>query len=655
MTLLKQLILLIVTLFVFLFFGTVYLNAENSRAFIAEQLATIAQDAATSLGMQLSPLIMDKNNQVLVERTVDAVFDSGYYRTIQIADMEGKLLIERHAGTRVNQVPEWFVRLFPIETPVGESLMSSGWQQAGTVKIAANPGIAYASLWASSINALYWFLGVSILTLLVGLMVLHYVLRPLRDVEMQALAICNREYPDPAKLPWTLDLRSVVQAMNRMTQKVKEMFAEQAASIERMRAEAYLDSLTGLANRRYFDLRVKQLMDADEPLSHGALLFLEISHLKEINDQKGFRVVDQLLLEVATLLKTVHPDIEQHEAFFARMSGNTFAAFFAGIDQSQARSLGDTLMHKLTTLFERGMTPFGDVAHIGGAMYHGQNISQWLSEVDLALRSAQNEGANSVHFYTPEEAHRHGSLSATQWKGILLEALNSQRVELYTQVVNTVDDQPIHREVFLRLRDELGEQIPAGLFVPMAKRHGLIQEFDRIVIALCLQELKRTPDLKLAINLFPASIAHPEFVQWLLDQLRVQPDVAQQLSFELPEQEALSQLDDLRRFIDQVGSLGVQIGLDNFGRGFSSFTYLSSLKVHYLKVDGSFTKEIDQSRENQFFMDAIVKIAHGLDLQVIAKSVETAAEKQMLESLRVDGEQGFGVANIELWQAARSL
>jgi diguanylate cyclase (GGDEF)-like protein len=655
MTLLKQLIVLIVALFAFLFCGTVYLNAENSRTFLTEQLTTIAQDSATSLGMQLSPLILDKNNQVIVERMVDAVFDSGYYREIQIADMEGKTLIFKQAGTRVNQVPDWFIRLFPIETPVGEALMTSGWQQAGTVKIAANPGIAYASLWASSLHALYWYLGASLFTLLVGLVILHFVLRPLRDVEMQALAICNREYPEQAKLPWTLDLRSVVQAMNRMTQKVKEMFAEQAASIERMRAEAYLDSLTGLANRRYFDMHVKQLMEADEPLSHGALMFLEISHLKEINDQKGFRVVDQLLIETAALLKTVVDESACKQAFAARLSGNTFAAFFVDIDQDKAQQLGNTLAHRITTLHERGLTPLSDVGHVGVAMYHGQKLKNWLAAVDMALRAAQNDGPNTMHFYAPEGLSGHGSLSASQWKEVLFEALNAQRIELYTQVVNSVEQQLIHQEVFIRLRDELGEQIPAGLFVPMAKRHGLIQEFDRVVIDMCLRELAKQPNLKLAINLFPASIAHPEFVAWLVGKLSAMPAIATQICFELPEQEAVSQLDDLRRFIEQVGKLGVIVGLDNFGRGFSSFAYLSSLKVHYLKVDGSFTKDIDQNRENQFFMDAIVKIAHGLDLQVIAKSVETPAERAMLESLRVDGEQGFGVGGTELWKKAPSL
>lgn len=655
MTLLKQLILMIILLFTLLFCGTVYLSVQNSRAFLTAQLTTISQDTATSLGMQLSPLIMDKNNQVIVQSMLDAVFDSGYYRKIRIVDVEGKLVIERIAPPHVNQVPDWFIRLFHIETPTGEALMTSGWQQAGTITIAANPGIAYASLWESSLNALYWFLGASLFTFAMGVVILHFVLRPLKAVEQQAMAICNREYPEQSEIPWTLDLRSVVQAMNRMTQKVKEMFAEQAASIERMRAEAYLDTLTGLANRRYFDMHVKQVIQADEPLTHGALLFFEISHLKEINDQKGFRVVDRLLIESGALVKKIVAESACVDAFAARISGNTFAAFFAGIEQENAHHLATQLSHSIVSLHERGMTPFTDVGHIGGAMYHGQSLNNWLSEVDLALRTAQSEGPNMLHFFAAQEASGMGAWTASDWKGILLEALNSQRIELYTQVVNTVENQLIHREVFVRLRDELGEQIPAGLFVPMAKRHGLIQDFDRIVIQLCMQELAKDSTLRLAINLFPASISQPQFVSWLIDQLKEKPALAKQISFELPEQEALAQLDDLRAFISQVGELGVLVGLDNFGRGFGSFTYLSTLKVHYLKVDGSFSKDIDQHRENQFFVDAIVKIAHGLDLQVIAKSVETSAEQAMLGTLRVDGAQGFGIGGTELWQKARSL
>src|SRR6185369_13010668 len=125
----------------------------------------------------------------------------------------------------------------PLQTPRGEALVMAGWQQAGTVSVAANPGEAYMTLWSNSVQSFWWFLGSSVLTFILGILALHFVLRPLRAVEQQAKSICDREYPVQNKLPWTLEPRSVVEAMNRMAVKVRDMFQEQTEAMERMRSE----------------------------------------------------------------------------------------------------------------------------------------------------------------------------------------------------------------------------------------------------------------------------------------------------------------------------------------------------------------------------------------------------------------------------------
>ncbi|QZA81826.1 EAL domain-containing protein [Deefgea piscis] len=652
MTLLKQLILMIVLLFSVLFCGSIYLNIQSSRSFLTEQLSTISQDTATSLGMQLSPLILDPQQRVIVQSMLDAVFDSGYYRKIQIVDVNGIVILERIAPLHVNQVPDWFVRLFPIETPSGEALMNHGWQQAGSIRIAANPGIAYASLWGSSVNAFYWFLAAFILTLCVAISLLHVVLRPLRAVEMQAMAICNREYPAPSPLPWTLDLRRVVQAMNQMTQKLKEMFVEQMASIDRLRQDAYLDRLTGLPNRRYFDLHFQQILAADEALAYRALLFLEVSHLNALNEQQGFQTVDALLIAIADLLKTNLANSAE-DSFIARMSGNTFACLIADAESEQVAQIASDLMQQLSTLNEQGLTPYAQIGHIGVVMYHSQTGSEWLSEVDLALRTAQAAGTNTFYLDEGQDKNTLATRNATQWRDLLQTTLTQQNIELDTQRVKALDGQSLHHEVFARIRDADGELIPAALFIPMAKRHGLLPQFDRLVIDRCLTQMAAAPpQTRLAINLFGISIADAEFMAWLGDRLIATPHLAQRLSFELAEHEAIHQLSDVAGFIDKMTPLQVQVGLDNVGRGLSSLAYLSRLKVNYLKVDGAFSQQIDHNRDHQFYMDAMIKIAHGLDFMVIAKSVETAAEQATLAAMRIDGVQGFIVEEIMRWDVA---
>ncbi|WP_288843101.1 EAL domain-containing protein [uncultured Deefgea sp.] len=649
MTLLKQLILMIVLLFSVLFCGSIYLSVQNSRDFLTAELTTISQDTATSLGMQLSPLILDPQQQVIVQSMLDAVFDSGYYRKIQIVDVNGIVILERVAPLHINQVPDWFVRLFPIETPSGESLMSHGWQQVGSIRIAANPGIAYSSLWANSAHAFYWFLAAFILTLIAAISLLHVVLRPLRAVEMQAMAICNREYPAPSPLPWTLDLRRVVAAMNQMTQKLKEMFVEQMASIDRLRQDAYLDRLTGLPNRRYFDLHFRQILAADEALAYRALLFLEVSHLNTLNEQQGFQSVDALLMAVAEILKTSLAN-NAEDSFIARMSGNTFACLIADAESEQVAQIATDLMQQLTTLNEQGMTPYTQIGHIGVVMYHAQTGSEWLSEVDLALRTAQAAGSNAVYLDDGQDKPALVTRNATQWRDLLQATLSQQNIELDTQRVKALDGQSLHHEVFARIRDIDGELIPAALFIPMAKRHGLLPQFDRLVIERCLTQMAATPaPTRMAINLFGISIADAEFMAWLDDRLNAAPHLAQRLCFELAEQEAMNQLADVAGFIAKMTPLQVQVGLDNVGRGLSSLAYLNRLKVHYLKIDGAFSRHIDRDRDHQFYMDAMIKIAHGLDLLVIAKSVETAVEQTTLAAMRIDGIQGFAVEEIVKW------
>ncbi|MBM5574684.1 EAL domain-containing protein [Deefgea sp. CFH1-16] len=178
-------------------------------------------------------------------------------------------------------------------------------------------------------------------------------------------------------------------------------------------------------------------------------------------------------------------------------------------------------------------------------------------------------------------------------------------------------------------------------------------QFDRLVIDRCVTQLAAAPrQTRLAINLFGISIADLEFMAWLGDRLNAAPHFAQRLSFELAEHEVMNQLADVAGFIAKMTPLQVQVGLDHVGRGLSSLAYLNRFKVHYLKIDGAFSQHIDHNPDQQFYMDAMIKIAHGLDFLVIAKSVETAAEQATLAAIRIDGIQAYAVEEIMRWDVA---
>lgn len=645
MTLLRQLIIVIVTLFLLLFIGTLLLSISNTRDYLNEQLRTITQDTATSLGLTLTPPMKEKDMAV-VDRMISAVSDSGYYREVTVVDVEGKPLVTRSQKVKLGNVPQWFVDRVPLETPVGEALIMAGWQQAGKVRVTANPGYAYAALWSNSVQSFWWFLGASTLTFLLGLVALHFILRPLRDVEMQARAICDREYPVQKKLPWTLELRSVVLAMNRMTTKVKEMFDEQTAAIERLRSENYRDALTGLANRRYFEMNLKQLVETGK---HGAVLLLELKDFKLYNDARGYQAGDDLLRNTGEFLEAICKAQPGLEYFTVHLAGANFAVVLTNASEQEALELGNKLAQALPRFRERGLVDNEEVGHIGIALYSGQSYGELLSAADMALRAAQQQGPNAVHLFDPGKSASSSVNSATRWGEILREALHSKRISLLLQPAKSATDRDLstimHYESLLRLTDERGEVIPAVVYTPMSKRLGLATDFDRVMITEVLARLasKRYGEIPVAVNLFPASLQNKDFIDWMCAELAKVPEAAARLLVEVSEYGVVENVDALRDFINRLLQYGTRVGLDHFGRGFSSFGYLSTLKLDYIKIDGSYVRGILENKDNQFFIESVIKVAHGLDVKVFAVSVETEAERNLLVGLGLDGLQGYGV------------
>jgi diguanylate cyclase (GGDEF)-like protein len=645
MTLLRQLTAVIIALFVLLFAGTVAISVSDARTYLDNQLKTISQDTATSLGLSLSQDFAG-SDLILIESKVSLIFDSGYYREVTVAGLDDKALVQRLAPERVPEVPAWFVRLLPIETPRGQALIMSGWQQAGTITVAANPAAAYTTLWTSSVKSFWWFFATLVLTSLLAMAALRLILRPLQLVEAQARAICDREYPVQDKLPWTLELRSVVVAMNRMTRKIKAMFDDQDQAMERLRTDSYRHALTGLANRRYFDMQLQQMLASDDEFHTGALLLVELKEFKTFNERRGYTAGDELLRGTVAVINEVVRAEAGLDCFVAHLAGASFALVIANVSETEAIEFGQRLAAVLAQLQQRGLVDNADVGHVGMAIYRRQSASQFLSEADTALRAAQNKGPNALHVHV-DCGVAVVAWSATRWSEFLRDVITHKNIVLHLQPVlrNTGEQAVLHYETLLRVTGDAGQLIPAVVFVPMAKRLGLIQQIDRLVVAEVLARLQqqRYGEHIIAVNLFPATLQDGDFVAWLDGALRADPVAAKRIAFEVPEYGALENLDALRALVNLVHRHGSQFGIDHFGRGFASFGYLATLKLDYLKIDGSFIRHIDTQRDNQFLVEAICKIAHGLDLQVIAEAVETEAERSMLATLKIDAVQGFGI------------
>ncbi len=648
MSLLRQLTLAILTLLLLVWVGSVAISVANTRRYLDRQLESHAQDAATSLGLSLSTSV-EQDDRATMESLIDAMFDSGYYRSIRVLDTAGTPVIERTQTSSPQDVPSWFVRQLPVKTPLGEALLMSGWKRLGTIEVRSDPGYAYLELWGTFRDSAALFALVAALALVGAMGGVRIILKPLRGVEAQATAIANRDFPVQEQLPRTPELRRVVEAMNRLSGKVQQMLAEQITLAETLRAQAYRDPVTGLGNRALFDRETAHLLSSQELHFRGALLLIQLREFRAYNEQHGYAGGDELLRQAGDALRAEAAAF--HPYCVARLSGADFAMLLPRTSSDDLAALGEALAALLSRLHDGGLLSAFDGGHVGIALHcEGDTPGSLLSRADAALRQAQTDGGNAWRLAPTTEEVR--ARSASAWRELLTTSLQQNQWRLFAQPVRRLNGSgtTLHHEILLRLPTDEG-LLSAADFMPMAYRHGLATQVDKTVIDAVLDQWPTAgpADLRVAINLSAISLTDVSFHAWLLQTLDRHPDRASRLTFEVPEYGAALHLPALRTLITELARRGSGVGLDHFGRGFNPFGYLAGIKPSYLKVDGRYVHSLPQDADSHFFIRTLREVAHGLDCLIIAEAVENADQLRAIEELRVDAAQGHHLATPEPW------
>lgn len=643
MTLYRQLIIFTFLLFLLLFTGTWYAKLESTRSFLTSQLESHVQDTATSLALSISPHIA-KKDMATVEGMVSAVFDRGYYQKITFTDPRQKKLIEHVLTVKIEDVPGWFVRWIPLKTPEATSDVMAGWNQAGTILVKSHPGYAYATLWKDVRNMTAWFAACALFVLVAVGLGLRILLKPLVAMERQADALCRKEYNIQVPLPWTKEFRRVVEAMNRMTSKVKEMFDEQAAQAEGLQERAYQDPLTGLGNRRYFESQITSHLDQHDIGTKGIVLLVRIHGLETLNQQRGFQAGDELLKRVAGLLK--ESSGQYADVALTRLTGGDFGIFAPNASPWDGELIAIDMTNRLNQLAAEQISISDNIGHLGAATYDGMTtLGRLLSEADLALGSAMQKGANTWEIRTITVETDKMPMGQQQWKDILVKALKERRISLDAQPVieNNPTQKIMHMEIFSRIVQEDGKLLNAALFMPIAERLKLVSTIDRIVIEEVMKiDFGRLGINKVAINLSPASLEDDSFSQWVRTFLKTLPPEAPRINFEFSEFAAVQHMALVKEFSAAVRECGHGIGLDHYGQSFSKLGYLQSLHPEYVKIDRAYTGEImNEENDSRFYIASLCSVAHSIDIAVVAEGVESEQQAQTLKELNLDAMQGY--------------
>jgi diguanylate cyclase (GGDEF)-like protein/PAS domain S-box-containing protein len=421
--------------------------------------------------------------------------------------------------------------------------------------------------------------------------------------------------------------------------------------------QATHDSLTGLSNRGEFDTLLAELIEDSANSQHQhALLYLDLDQFKVVNDTCGHSAGDELLKELSQLLLRHLPE----NANLARLGGDEFGVLLDNSNIDQSRKIAERILRVVESFQFRWENSSFDISvSIGLVPISGDGItpSFALSAADVACFVAKESGRRRIHVYQEGDAEHTRHHSEMQWVSRINQAMKENRFELFRQAIVPLqgDSRELHYELLIRLREADGSLVPPGLFIPSAERYNLMNSLDRWVIETAFQyydQLRQyEPDTaartRFSINLSGASFNDDSLYAFIRTQLENYSVPTAQICFEITETAAVFNLENASRFIRNMKDMGCRFALDDFGSGLSSFAYLKNLPVDFLKIDGSFVKDMVTDAMDSAIVSAINQVGHVLGIKTIAEFVENDAILARLRDLGVDYAQGYGVGKPE--------
>lgn len=419
----------------------------------------------------------------------------------------------------------------------------------------------------------------------------------------------------------------------------------------RLSYHASHDILTGLVNRREFESRLERaLKSAKAKETAYALLYIDLDQFKIINDSCGHGAGDTLLAQLGALLKS---KIRWRDTL-ARLGGDEFGLILESCTPDEAmhtaEMLRETIREHRFTWDDRtfrlgcsiGIVPITD---------DNENVAALLTGADSACQAAKEAGRNRIHCFRQNDMDLMRRRREMQWAVRISNALEESRFDLYRMTILPLqgEEPGAHYELLLRMRDENGALVSPDLFISAAERYGLIANIDRWVVENAFRWLVSEADERerlalCSINLSGQSLADNDFLPFVIRQFQRSGLDATKICFEITETAAIASFAQASRFINALKDLGCKFALDDFGTGLSSFGYLKHFPVDYLKIDGSFVKEMLHDPIDREMVRSINEIGHLTGKRTIAEFAENQEIITMLRGMGIDYAQGYGVA-----------
>ena len=430
---------------------------------------------------------------------------------------------------------------------------------------------------------------------------------------------------------------------------IKALMTQQLENTINLEQEAYVDHLTKLDNRgRFVEFYENQVLH-ESPVKFGVLIITRCSELQTINQIHGYREGDNYILNVANLIKKAISAYPESNLF--RLNSSDFACILPNVKLKDA----ENLTKEFTEIFNEYQlaSDLDSVAYSGLVSFDkSKPLGELLALADTGVSIAQTQALNSWYSQKDTDILQKNSAhyGNQNWRQEIDGVIENQRITLLIQPIQpTGRNYKVYGEVLARFLNSNDDMLPTASFIAMAEKLDKIVAVDKLIIDKAIKEIinKNMLDHSFGINLSPRSIGDEHFMVWLERKLLREPKVATRLVFEITEYGLQQNIKTSKRLIDMLHRVGSRITVERFGVGLTSFKFFRDLTPDYIKMDSSYTRDIDDDKNNQYFLRLMIDLAHRLSINVLAESVESQEEKHTLEKLFIDGCQGFYIGKPE--------
>ena len=631
MSLSKQLLILISALFLMIFSINFALSVNNIRSYLEGEAEIHAQDTATSLGLSLSPYMIDETDPV-IETTMNAIFDMGYYQEIKLVNVDKQPLITLTNKTVFEGVPEWFVNFIPMKTAIAESEISSGWNISGVIYVTLNPGYAYLKLYEQAVRGFYYSLAIFVLSIALLLLVLRVTLSPLKRIDQMALSIAAGEFEIIEHLPWTTEVRNVTTSMNMMSMKIERAIASLNAKLEGIGKKLQQDDLTGLNKKNSFETDMKQLFMMDI----SAFIFvIKIDGLSSLVKTMGNESIDLFLKDFSLILKNITEQDADGEVSAYRFFGSEFSLLAKNVSFEQAEHLAKSLGSAFAELGEKYQRP--DIAHIGVASFNPVNSTEEiLLAANEAYQQAQLIGANSYYIRRSDDVAK----DIAEWKSLVFSVIDNQQynVSFVGQVESFQTEQLLMEEAFTQAVDKKGDAIAIGTFVSIAEKFSKIVDLDKGIILKVIDYIKAQQiQHAVAINLSTRTVKSSDFRSWLVDLMKNNQSISQQLVFSISSYAVAKEVAVYKEFIAFAHKLNTKVIIKRFETQSTSPDIAKELKPDFIRLARDIGNGIAADEGKKAFVETMQGIGELLDIAILAENVHSESDYSCMKDIGIAG------------------